>query len=93
MGGTGRPFNLGEMTVTRCVVQLEDDTAGVAYVTGRDRRQAELAALADALLLSGRLPLSTLEPLREAQEEHRERRSRAVASTKVDFFTLVRGED
>ena len=93
MGGNGRPFNLGEMTVTRCVVQLDDATAGVAYVTGRDRRQAELAALADALLLNGHLPLSALEPLREPQAKHREQRRKAVASTKVDFFTLVRGED
>jgi alpha-D-ribose 1-methylphosphonate 5-triphosphate synthase subunit PhnG len=93
MGGIGRPFNLGEMTMTRCVVQLDDDIAGVAYVTGRDRRKAELAALADAMLQSGRLPLTALLPLREAQEEQRRERSKAVAATKVDFFTLVRGED
>lgn len=93
MGGGGRPFNLGEMTVTRCVVQLDDDTAGVAYITGRDRNRAELAALADALLQTGRLPLSALEPLRQAQQEILKQRSEAVATTKVDFFTLVRGED
>jgi len=93
MGGSGRPFNLGEMTVTRCVVQLDDDTAGVAYVTGRDRNRAQLAALADALLQTGRLPLSALEPLRQAQQEKLNQRSEAVATTKVDFFTLVRGED
>jgi alpha-D-ribose 1-methylphosphonate 5-triphosphate synthase subunit PhnG len=93
MGGNGRPFNLGEMTVTRCVVQLNDNTAGVAYIAGRDRTRAELAALADALLQNGRLPLSALEPLRQAQQQQREQRSEAVATTKVDFFTLVRGED
>ena len=49
-GGTGTRFNVGEMTVTRCAVQLEGGAVGVAYVRGRDRRHAELAALLDALL-------------------------------------------
>src|SRR5262245_63738592 len=49
-GGTGTRFNLGEMTVTRCAVQLEGGAVGVAYVRGRDRRHAELVALFDALL-------------------------------------------
>lgn len=93
MGGTGRPFNLGEMTVTRCVVQLKDETTGVAYVSGRDREQAKLAALADALLQSGRLSTDNIEPLRQQQARQRRERSEAVAATRVDFFTLVRGED
>jgi alpha-D-ribose 1-methylphosphonate 5-triphosphate synthase subunit PhnG len=93
MGGTGRPFNLGEMTLTRCVTQLDDGTVGVAYVTGRDRRQAELAALADAMLQNGRLPQTALQPLRDAREAAHRTRQEAVASTRVDFFTLVRGED
>lgn len=92
MGGCGQPFNLGEMTLTRCVVQLDDDTTGIAYVSGRDRRQAELAALADAMLQNGRLPLDALHPLREKQEQQRRDRRAAVAATKVDFFTLVRGD-
>ncbi|HGP4332431.1 TPA: phosphonate C-P lyase system protein PhnG, partial [Pseudomonas aeruginosa] len=45
MGGTGSPFNLGEMTVTRCVVRLADGRTGYSYVAGRDKRHAELAAL------------------------------------------------
>ena len=49
-GGDGAPFNLGEMTVTRCTVRLEDGTVGHAYVAGRDMRQAELAAVLDAVL-------------------------------------------
>jgi alpha-D-ribose 1-methylphosphonate 5-triphosphate synthase subunit PhnG len=93
MGGNGRPFNLGEMTLTRCVVQLSDDTSGVAYVAGRDRKKAELAAVADAMLQSGRMPPGALQPLREAFAQQRRARSEAVAATRVDFFTLVRGED
>lgn len=93
MGGTGRPFNLGEMTLTRCLVQLDEGTLGVAYVRGRDRRQAELAAVADALLQTGRLSSEALAPIRATLDAARQARSAAVASTKVDFFTLVRGEN
>src|SRR5512133_3072236 len=46
-GGSGSPFNLGEMTVTRCTVRLGSGATGHAYVAGRDERQAELAAVAD----------------------------------------------
>jgi len=91
----GAPFNLGEMTLTRCVVQFEEHnaTTGVAYVMGRDKKQAELAAVIDALLVSERLTPEALEPLREVINENRQSRAEQVASTKVDFFTLVRGED
>ncbi len=51
-GGTGQPFNLGEMAVTRAAALLERDPprTGYAYVAGRDRRHAELAAILDAVL-------------------------------------------
>ena len=51
-GGTGERFNLGELTVTRCALRVggEDGAVGVAYVMGRNHRQAQLAAVADALL-------------------------------------------
>ncbi|MGI1668707.1 MAG: phosphonate C-P lyase system protein PhnG [Neptuniibacter sp.] len=93
VSANGEPFNLGETTITRCVVQLDDNTTGIAYVTGRDKKQAELAALADALLQNQTLPLSRLEPLEKAIQDKRQKRAEEVASTKVDFFTLVRGED
>ena len=49
-GGTGAPFNLGEMTVTRCALRLSAcGTAGYAQVQGRDKDQARRAALIDAL--------------------------------------------
>src|SRR5689334_13720997 len=54
IGGTGAPFNLGEMTATRCVVELDSGGApGFAYVAGREPRKAELAAAFDALLQGG----------------------------------------
>ncbi len=49
-GGGGAPFNLGEMTVTRCTVRLGSGLVGHAYVAGREPRRAELAALVDALM-------------------------------------------
>lgn len=89
----GEPFNLGETTITRCVVQLDDNTMGVAYVKGRDKKQAELAAVADALLQNQKLPLSSIEPFEKAIQDKRQKRAEEVASTKVDFFTLVRGDN
>lgn len=93
MGGNGQPFNLGEMTITRCVVQLGDNTTGIAYIGGRDKRRAELAAVADALLLNGSLSPTQLKPLRERIDQQRQSRADRVSATKVDFFTLVRGDD
>lgn len=93
VGGAGRRFNFGEATVTRCVVVLDDQTTGVAYVLGRDPRKAELAALGDALLQTGHLDGAALDGARDALQQRRRRRADAVASTRVDFFTLRRGED
>src|SRR6218665_3404044 len=49
-GGAGRRFNLGEATVTRCVVRLSNGRMGFSYALGRDGRKARLAALLDARL-------------------------------------------
>jgi alpha-D-ribose 1-methylphosphonate 5-triphosphate synthase subunit PhnG len=96
-GGVGNPFNLGEMTVTRCALKLADGTVGFGYVQGRDRRKAELAAAFDALLqrpqAGAQLEDGVIAPLEEAQAERRAARSRKAASTKVDFFTMVRGDN
>ncbi len=96
-GGSGGQFNLGQMTVTRCALRLASGEAGFGYVKGRSKRHAELAALFDALLQneSQRPDLETqvITPLEAAQRERRAARSRKANATKVDFFTLVRGED
>jgi alpha-D-ribose 1-methylphosphonate 5-triphosphate synthase subunit PhnG len=96
MGGTGAAFNLGEMTVTRCVVRLGDGRTGYSYVAGRDKRHAELAALADAHL-QGRdqahWQQQLIDPLVAAQAAGRAAQDAETASSKVEFFTLVRGED
>jgi alpha-D-ribose 1-methylphosphonate 5-triphosphate synthase subunit PhnG len=91
-GGSGSPFNLGEMTVTRCTVRLASGATGHAYVAGRDERQAELAAVADALLqdpaTGNDLCQSLIQPLAEVQREHRQARAEKAAATRVEFFAM-----
>lgn len=92
-GGDGAPFNMGEMTVTRCTVRLEDGTLGHAYVAGRDARQAELAALVDALMQDDarkqEVAQAVIDPLLLAQAERRDREARRAAATRVEFFTMT----
>ncbi|RMF38514.1 MAG: phosphonate C-P lyase system protein PhnG [Alphaproteobacteria bacterium] len=95
-GGTGAPFNLGEMTVTRCALKLADGRVGHAYVPGRDREKARIAALCDALMQGAEadaVATAVLEPMRRAADDRRARLARKAAATRVDFFTMVRGED
>lgn len=95
-GGGGQRFNLGEMTVTRCAVRLGHGGVGLSYVAGRSARHAELAAALDALLQDPvRRPAveaAVIAPLADLLERKAERASRQAAATKVEFFTLVRGE-
>ena len=86
-GAVGAAFNLGEMTVTRCSLKLADGRVGHAVVQGRDRRKAEVAALCDALMQA-----TVLDPLATAARERARLRAAKAAATKVDFFTMVRGE-
>ena len=95
VSGNGQQFNLGEATVSRCVVQLHSGAVGVGYVLGRERRHAELVAVFDAMLQSAtyRQPLHDAIAAMAANQEHRKRQATEdVAATKVNFFTMVRGE-
>lgn len=95
VGGTGDAFNLGEASVTRCAVRI-GERLGVGYVLGRDRRRAQLVATLDGLLQDpGRqqeLLRAVVEPLALQQADQRAARSREVAASRVEFFTMVRGE-
>jgi len=95
-GGTGAPFCLGEMTVTRCSVAL-DGRVGHAYVQGRSAPHAERAAVFDALLQDplrrASLEMTVIEPLAERREAVRRKMAARVAGTRVEFFTMVRGEE
>lgn len=95
-GGAGRRFNVGEATVSRAVVRLSDGTLGFSYALGQSRRKALVAAVLDALLQdearrSGELG-QKVRALGEVQAGKREHASRKAAATKVEFFTLVRGD-
>jgi alpha-D-ribose 1-methylphosphonate 5-triphosphate synthase subunit PhnG len=100
IGGTGDPFNAGEATVTRAVLRLKSDdgagAVGVAYQLGRDKRRAELAALADAMLQTTSWGDAVREqlvvPLARELDEARRERAANTASSRVDFYTMVRGE-
>ena len=95
-GATGAPFNLGEMTVTRCVLQLATGEAGHANVAGRDKGHATRAAVVDALMQTAAAVATratVLTPLADDEAARKQTRAAKSAATKVDFFTLVRGED
>ncbi|MBE7638630.1 phosphonate C-P lyase system protein PhnG [Sneathiella sp. P13V-1] len=92
-GGTGSRFNLGEMTVSRCSVSLEGGTIGHGYVKGRNRRHAELIAVFDALFIEEGAPRPFVAELAEKQSNVKKQKSVKAAATKVDFYTMVRGED
>lgn len=97
MGGTGRRFILGDTTVTRAVVRLEGGICGYSYVLTRNKEHAELCALLDALLQQSSSAEQILQkiitPLAAARQEQLTLRAREIASSRVDFFTLVRGDN
>ncbi len=97
MGGTGRRFILGDTVVTRAVVRLEDGVCGYSYVLTRNKAHAELCALIDGLLQQSShaelIQQTIIAPLAAARQEQQTLRSREIASSRVDFFTLVRGDN
>ena len=94
-GGNGQAFNLGEITVTRAAVRLKNGYAGLGYVQGRLKKQAELCAVIDATLQTpahhSKVVNNLITPLKNNLDGLKKRRSKKAANTKVDFFTLVRG--
>ena len=96
VGGDGAAFNLGEAPVTRAAVRLATGETGFSYILGRDKEKARAAALCDALWQSPRhrdgVEEHILAPVRERCARERTRRREETAATKVDFFTLVRGD-
>ncbi|MEX0339813.1 MAG: phosphonate C-P lyase system protein PhnG [Arenibacterium sp.] len=95
-GGTGAPFNLGEVTVTRCALTLTTGEVGHAYIQGRRKPCAEAAALVDALMQTDAketVRAAILDPLEAELAAAKAQRAAKAAATKVEFFTMVRGED
>ena len=96
IGGDGAPFNVGEATVSRAAVRLATGEVGFGYTLGRDRQKARMIALCDALVQSDEfvdaVEAKVLSPLRAAIVAEQDRKARETAATRVDFYTLVRGE-
>jgi alpha-D-ribose 1-methylphosphonate 5-triphosphate synthase subunit PhnG len=96
IGGDGAPFNLGEATISRAAVRLASGEVGFGYTLGRDRDKARLIALCDALVQSRDFAESVEEnviaPLRAAISARHAQRAAETAATRVDFYTMVRGE-
>jgi alpha-D-ribose 1-methylphosphonate 5-triphosphate synthase subunit PhnG len=97
IGGGGAPFNVGEVTVTRCVVRLESGEVGFGHVLGRDMARAELVARFDALRQNTGyrdfVEEKVLRPVADRARSEDDLKRRQTAATRVNFFTMVRGED
>ena len=95
MGGDGAAFNLGEATVARAAVELTSGERGFGHLLGRDREQARRIAVLDALWQreGERVEARVLAPIAARLEAARAKSTAETAATRVDFFTLVRGED
>jgi alpha-D-ribose 1-methylphosphonate 5-triphosphate synthase subunit PhnG len=96
VGGDGAPFNLGEATVSRAAVRLASGEVGFGYVLGRDGDKARLIALCDAMIQAPAharaVEDAVITPLRAAVLAARANRAAEAAATRVDFYTMVRGE-
>lgn len=120
-GGTGQPFNMGEMTVTRTVIRLDSDVdsevssmvnseansvgntinrqsniIGFGYTAGRNTQKSELIAVIDAYCqlpeYEALITENVIEPLQHIREQQQHDQAAQVNATKVNFFTMVRGE-
>ena len=97
IGGGGSPFNLGEVTVTRATIRLASGTVGHGQSLGTDRKKARLAAIFDALWQEEASRAFVEEKLLQPIARHiaaaAQQKADETAATRVDFFTMVRGED
>jgi alpha-D-ribose 1-methylphosphonate 5-triphosphate synthase subunit PhnG len=94
--GHGENFNMGEMTVTRCVVQLDSNEIGYGYTAGREKEKSKLIAIIDALFQKEAfrdvISSNILQPLIVLQEKKETHNKIKTDTSKVNFFTMVRGD-
>lgn len=97
IGGDGAPFNVGEATMTRAVVEISGGSRGFGQVLGRKPELARMAAIIDAVAQRPAdhqlVTQDILVPIARRLAAQKARTAAETAATKVDFFTLVRGED
>jgi alpha-D-ribose 1-methylphosphonate 5-triphosphate synthase subunit PhnG len=94
-GGGGAPFNLGEASVSRASVRIVTGEIGHGYCLGRDLAKAEAIAVIDALWQrdAALVEHEIIGPLRQLASSTEQQRRQEAAATKVDFFTMVRGDN
>ena len=96
-GGTGQPFHVGEVSATRVTVRIGSGHVGHAMISGRDSRKAQLVAVIDALAQdpaqAGLIEREIVAPLERLASEADTKLREETAATRVNFFTMVRGED
>lgn len=96
IGGGGDAFNLGEATVSRATIRLSTGEIGHGQLLGTDKQRARLAAIFDALFQreADRPAVEALHRAIASRIEAEDRRTaEETAATRVDFFTMVRGDD
>lgn len=96
IGGGGAAFNFGEVSATRATCRLRSGHIGHAYALGTGLEKAKLSAIFDGLWQQDhhRPKIEALlQQIERRINEADQQRSRETAATKVDFFTMVRGED
>ncbi|MBU4528785.1 MAG: phosphonate C-P lyase system protein PhnG [Hoeflea sp.] len=97
IGGSGQPFHVGEISATRVTVRIGSGQVGHAMISGRDVRKAQLVAVIDALAQdpaqADLIERDIIAPLERLAEEADARLRSETAATRVNFFTMVRGED
>jgi alpha-D-ribose 1-methylphosphonate 5-triphosphate synthase subunit PhnG len=94
-GGGGAPFNLGEASVSRASVRIVTGEVGHGYCLGRDMAKAEAIAVIDALWQrdAARVEVEIIAPLQALAVAADQKRRDESAASKVDFFTMVRGDN
>lgn len=97
IGGGGAAFNLGEASVTRATVKLDSGEVGHSVVLGRDQAKARVVAHLDALRQRpdwvSRIDVEIVRPTLAVMEDEQRRKAEETEATRVDFFTVARGED
>ncbi|GHK97336.1 phosphonate C-P lyase system protein PhnG [Escherichia coli] len=92
-----RTLFAGDATLTRATVRLTDGTLGYSWVLGRDKQHAERCALIDALMQQTRhfqnLSETLIAPLDADRMARIAARQAEVNASRVDFFTMVRGDN
>ena len=94
-GGGGAPFNLGEASVSRASVRIVTGQLGHGYCLGRDLAKAEVIAVIDALFqrTPEAVEAEIVTPLWALAQRSEQQQRDEAAATRVDFFTMVRGDN